>query len=260
MNTRGNWSILIISLWLLLLSSWINTLGQMHVKIISSSCFWSLILASLINSSSAMESECPQDHQQHQNGNDFVLLLDAVAWCRITSALFSCCAAAAELCLYCFVSWPRLNISTPTAALRWRTFSRKCSPVLCLLATNLCTNWDEHDLLMRQTFASALRILSQLLRWLSLRKPFFFPFFLSVFLCRIVEEFSRLFRHSLAILCHSLSVQPSLFFIKKKLHNGDGRCSIHGTQECEEYQKASKRVIPILHLLEKFLQTMWVYM
>jgi hypothetical protein len=45
------------------------------------------------------------DHQQHQNGNDFVLL-DAVAWCRITSALFSCCAAAAaELCLYSFVSF-----------------------------------------------------------------------------------------------------------------------------------------------------------
>ncbi len=41
-----------------------------------------------------------QDHQQHQNGNDFVLLLDAVTWCRITSALFSCCAAAAaaKLC------------------------------------------------------------------------------------------------------------------------------------------------------------------
>jgi hypothetical protein len=47
-----------------------------------------------------------QDHQQHQNGNDFVLFMDAVAWCRITSALFSCCAAvAAELCLYCFVSF-----------------------------------------------------------------------------------------------------------------------------------------------------------
>jgi len=38
-----------------------------------------------------------QDHQQHQNGNDFVLLLDVVAWCRITSALFFCCATA-ELC------------------------------------------------------------------------------------------------------------------------------------------------------------------
>ncbi len=103
---------------------------------------------------------------------------------------------------------------------------------------------------MRQTFDSALRILSQLLQWLSLREPFSPPFFLSIFLCRIVEEFSRLFR---------LSVQPSLFFIKKKVHNGDGRCSIHGTQECEEYQKASKRVIPILHLFEKFLQTVCLY-
>lgn len=112
---------------------------------------------------------------------------------------------------------------------------------------------------MRQTFDSALRILSQLLQWLSLREPFSPPFFLSIFLCRIVEEFSRLFRHSFAILCHSLSVQPSLFFIKKKVHNGDGRCSIHGTQECEEYQKASKRVIPILHLFEKFLQTVCLY-
>ncbi len=64
---------------------------------------------------------------------------------------------------------------------------------------------------------------------------------------------------TLSPLFASLSVQPSLFFIKKKVHNGDGRCSIHGTQECEEYQKASKRVIPILHLFEKFLQTVCLY-